>query len=181
MKKIYRYNRETLRYERVKVGRYLLLGVILLALMVALSSFTQQEAEVEVEYIEAEKKIELSISNEFTEEAFLKEVDKYSFRFPDVIIAQARLESANFTSAIFREGNNIFGMKEAKSRLTLAKGTHRNHAYYDSWQESLQDRALYEASYTHKIKNKDNYIAYLDRLYAEDGSYAIKLQKAIKR
>lgn len=179
MKKLYRFNKETLEYERIKVWRYVILATILFATIVILSSFTHTK-EIQTKYIEAEKKIELSIANEFSEEAFMEELKKYNFRYPDVIIAQARLESANFTSPIFREGNNIFGMKEAKSRLNVAKGTFRNHALYNSWQESLFDRALYEASYTHKIKSKENYIEYLDRLYAEDGSYAIKLKKAIK-
>ena len=175
--KIYRFDKETLTYKRIKFWRYVFFVGAVVALLFTLTSFIKDKTQVR--YLQAEKEILLKMDDEFTEEKFLEEVKKYNFRYPDVIIAQAKIESANFSSPIFKEGNNLFGMKEAKSRLNLANGTLRNHAYYNSWKESLQDRALYEASYTHKIKSKERYIEYLDRLYAEDGSYAIKLRKAI--
>ena len=46
------------------------------------------------------------------------------------VAAQATLESGNFSSDIFNENKNFFGMKKAKCRPTTAIGTNRNHAMY---------------------------------------------------
>lgn len=59
------------------------------------------------------------------------------------ITAQATLESGNFKSNIYKENKNIFGMKHAKSRLTTAKGTNRNHALYDDTCDSAIDYFLW--------------------------------------
>lgn len=179
MKKVYWYNKDTLRFEKLQLWRYIV-PIFVVVIVVVLSSFARTTDTI-VRLVEGEKRIQLVVEDDFSEEAFIQEVGKYNFRYPDLIIAQARLESGNFTSPIFKEGNNLFGMKEAKSRLNVAKGTFRNHALYGSWQESLLDRALYEASYTHKIKDRKSYVAYLDRLYAEDGTYAAKLEKAVTK
>lgn len=178
MKKIYHFNKDTLQYSKVEIWPYITAVIVLIILWVVLSSFSP--VETKILYLESEENIELKLDTNFSEEAFIEEVKRYNFKYPEIIIAQARIESNNFKSPIFKECNNIFGMKEARKRLNLAEGSCRGHAYYSSWKASLQDRALYEASYTHKIGSRDQYITYLDRLYAEDGSYAEKLLKALR-
>jgi uncharacterized FlgJ-related protein len=96
------------------------------------------------------------------------------------VLAQAKLESGYFKSTIFLENNNMFGMREAKLRANLAKGTNRSHAYYDSWQDSLLDYALYYSTYLHKIKTEGEYFEYLKQNYAEDPSYVQRLKQIIK-
>ena len=62
------------------------------------------------------------------------------------VIAQARLESANFTSDLFKRSNNLFGMKNAITRNQLG---HRsaipgdNYRSYDSSRQSVEDFLLY--------------------------------------
>ncbi len=70
-------------------------------------------------------------------------------------------------------------MKEARIRATLAKGTNRNHAYYDSWQESLYDYALFYNTYLHDIKTEGEYYGYLQQYYAEDPNYVERLKNII--
>lgn len=65
-----------------------------------------------------------------------KEVAKY-------VAAQATLESGNFTSDIFKENKNFFGMKTAKCRLTTADGTNRNHATYRFTDDCMIDYYLW--------------------------------------
>ena len=72
-------------------------------------------------------------------------------------------------------------MKEAKIRATLAKGTNRGHAYYDSWQESLYDYALFYNTYLHDIKTEGEYFEYLRQNYAQDPTYVERLKALIKK
>ncbi len=67
-------------------------------------------------------------------------VDKETVK---IIIAQAMHESANFTSKIFVENNNCFGMKEAKVRPNLCTGTNRGHATYNTVEDGIIDYYLY--------------------------------------
>jgi flagellum-specific peptidoglycan hydrolase FlgJ len=96
-------------------------------------------------------------------------------------LAQAKLESGHFKSTIFLENNNMFGMREAKLRANLAKGTNRAHAYYDSWQDCVLDYALYYSTYLYKIKTEGEYFEYLRQNYAEDPTYVQRLKQIIKK
>ena len=60
-----------------------------------------------------------------------------------MIIAQAGFETGNFSSAIFLENKNLFGMKLPKIRKTTAIGEARGHAVYKSWEDSIKDYWLY--------------------------------------
>lgn len=118
------------------------------------------------------------LSKEFTEENFRKELTKYSWKYPDIVYAQAYQESG-FNSDNFKKYNNLFGMKVAYSRLTTsnkAEGT--SHASYTSWEMSVADRALYEAYYLNNL-SKDEYFSYLARNYASDRNYVRKLKQII--
>ena len=60
-----------------------------------------------------------------------------------LIVAQAGFETGNFTSVIFKENNNLFGMKLAKVRKTTAIGENRGHAVYRNLEECVKDYWLY--------------------------------------
>jgi len=67
---------------------------------------------------------------------FRGELAKYVF-------AQAAFETGNFTSDIFKENNNLFGMKLPRVRQTLATGENRGHATFKSIADSIEDFALF--------------------------------------
>jgi len=92
-----------------------------------------------------------------------------------IVYAQARLESGNFTSDIFMENNNLFGMKMAERRPTTAIGVNRGHAVYKNWRESVLDYALMQAAYYRGLDEK----TYLDKIcsvYATDTTYRKRLE-----
>jgi len=60
-----------------------------------------------------------------------------------LITAQAGFETGNFTSVIFKENNNLFGMKLARVRKTTAIGENRGHAVYKSVEDCISDYWLY--------------------------------------
>jgi Muramidase (flagellum-specific) len=99
---------------------------------------------------------------------------------PDLVFRQACIESGNFGSRLFREHNNMFGMKIATKRPTLGKikseSSMREYSYYENWRESIVDYALYQA-WSARGLNEEDYIAHLGRSYAEDSLYTKKLSR----
>ena len=131
------------------------------------------EAEAEAYIIKERSK--------FSEELLMEFLLELNVKFPEIVLAQARLESANFQSPIFKENNNLFGMKQAKMRATTAKGTRRGHAVYDNWRESVIDYAFYQMAYLRQIKTEEEYYQYLGRSYAEDPNYVHKVKQIVER
>ena len=72
-------------------------------------------------------------------------------------------------------------MKEARSRITTAMGTNKDHAHYNSWRESIYDYAFYQCRYLSKIESEDGYFQYLGASYAEDSMYVEKIKQIIER
>lgn len=109
--------------------------------------------------------------NVFTEKKLIDYLLKLNVKFPDIVFSQARYETGNFKSLIFIENNNLFGMKVANSRSTTNLGEQHNHAVFNSWEMSVIDYALWQNSYTRKIKTREEYLKYLKNVYAE-GTYS---------
>ena len=73
------------------------------------------------------------------------------------IIAIAKHETGNFTSKIFRENNNLFGMKQAKTRENTAIGTNHGHAVYCCINDSLIDFLLWFKYHGFDFDNFDKF------------------------
>jgi hypothetical protein len=177
----YKFNKETLLPEKVNVTNRTLTGVGVVIGLALLLGFTSNSEKV-TEYLSQEEKlIVIREYNEFSETKLIEKIRQLNFRYPHIILAQAKLESGHFKSTIFLENNNMFGMREAKLRANLARGTNRAHAYYDSWQESVLDYALYYSTYLYKLKTEGEYFEYLRQNYAEDPTYVQRLKQIIKK
>jgi hypothetical protein len=115
----------------------------------------------------------------FSVQRFREYLDEAGVRFPDVVFAQAFIES-NFKSPIFKEGNNALGMKLARARNTTAIGEIRGHAAYRSWKACIQDYALMQAAFARKIKTEEQYLKYIGEVYATDLNYETKVREKLK-
>jgi len=103
--------------------------------------------------------------------------------FPDIVFAQAILESGNFKSKVSRENNNFFGMRLAKVRKTTAIGQKSGYAKYISWKEGVKDYKLWQDRI---IKNKpnitrDEYMSLLNRIYAQSSSYVSYVKLIVRQ
>jgi uncharacterized FlgJ-related protein len=87
---------------------------------------------------------------DFNQEKLLGTLKGMNLKFYDIVYAQAIIETGHFTSNIFKNGNNLFGMKVARQRPTTAIGEYKGHAKYESWEESVMDYALFQAAYMKK-------------------------------
>lgn len=96
---------------------------------------------------------------------------------PYIVYSQAIIESGNFTSNIWKENNNMFGMKMPERRATLAIGINKGHSVYKSWKECIVDYALFQSSYLRGL-SEEEYFVKIGNSYAEDGSYEVKIRSA---
>lgn len=97
-----------------------------------------------------------------TAERVAKELIKQGIPHSRIVLAQARLETGNFTSRRCREDHNLFGIKHGK-----------RYARYARWQDSVAD---YKRLISSRYKGGD-YYAFLKRIkYASDEKYINKLR-----
>ena len=93
----------------------------------------------------------------------LKKVLKANnIKHPNIVLAQAKLETGNFTSKVCKSKGNLFGLRKGNQ-----------YRCYEHWTESVKDyKKLIQSRYT-----GGDYLAFLNRIgYAEDPSYIDKLQ-----
>lgn len=159
----------------------ILLSMVLTAglsmVMIARYELDQEIAEdVEMELMI----IDILSDDSVDRDKLLKYIKKCGIMHPDIVLAQAILES-DLKSDLFMENNNLFGMKLAKQRPTTASGSLNGYAYYKTWRESVQDYALFQAAYMRKLKTKEKYFEYLAQSYAEDPEYVSKIKNIISK
>jgi flagellum-specific peptidoglycan hydrolase FlgJ len=96
---------------------------------------------------------------------------------PEIVFAQARLETGNFTSVLCVHYNNLFGMKMPRVRNTTAAGsTDNGYAVYESWYHSVLDMREFQEYYRAAGRCLQDYFSFLQGIgYAEDSYYIQKL------
>ena len=101
-----------------------------------------------------------------TNEQVERELQRQRVPHAEIVLAQARLETGNFTSRRCREDKNIFGIKHGK-----------RYAKYRRWQDSVAD-------YKERISSryvKGDYYAFLRKIgYAEDAAYSRKVAEIVR-
>ena len=113
----------------------------------------------------------------FSEERMIRLAKDIGIKYIDVMVAQSKIETAHYTSPIFKANKNLFGMKLPESRQTTAIGEQHNHADYITWQQSVVDYKLWQDRVISKLNTKRKYLAYLHKNYATNKQYV----KLIKR
>jgi uncharacterized FlgJ-related protein len=178
--KLYYLDKKTLSYNNVKliniINKITKIPLILLIILLFVNSNTSQ---TKILYENSNEKAYIIIEDEFTKEKLISEIKRLNIKFPYIVLAQSILETNYWSSNIFYQNNNLFGLKEAKIRITTARKTINNHAYYDNWRESLFDYCLYQTAYLSKIKKEDDYYLYIGSYYAEDPLYVSSLKYII--
>ena len=151
--------------------------LLLLAIMTTLRPDYAATLEREQQIVDVSTEI---LEAEFTIEALIAEIGVLNFKYPHIVLAQAKLETGYFTSSIFRENNNLFGMKRPRVRPTYAVGENRGHAVFEHWQDSVKDYRLYSHLYM-DFESEWQYYNYLARVYAEDPNYVNKIRYIIRK
>lgn len=119
-------------------------------------------------------------TNEFSEENLMFLFDSLQINHPEIALAQIKLETANYSSNIYKENNNLFGMKLPKIRNTTAIGENRGHAKFENWKQSVIDYKLWQENMISNKSSEKEYLTFLSNNYAEDENYAKKLKKIMQ-
>lgn len=106
-------------------------------------------------------------------------LDRYNISHKEIVIAQAILESGNFTSNLYLNKNNLFGMKHPLQRPTTSLGGVR-FASYESIDHCIIDYGIWQAKYGSNLTH-DQYLELLSSIYAEDKEYVKKLKKIMNK
>jgi hypothetical protein len=134
------------------------------------------------EAIEAEQSASVRANEPFSEQALLAFMKKLKIKYPETVLSQARLETGNFTSDIFKENHNLFGMKLAATRPTAAIGENRGHAQYRNWKDSVVDYALLQSYIIAKLpkNNNESYRKYIQKFYSETSDYLTRIDRTVE-
>ena len=154
------------------MSKKLLVITILLFVLIILFSFGNNSPK-EVVLTETEDVLTHD-TLEFRDSVF-NYIQELNIKHPEIVFKQAQIESGNFSSKVFRENNNMFGMRVPFRRANTVIGENRGYAVYESWRHSVIDYALYQM-YSAKNLSEEEYIKFLAKNYAEDPHYATKLK-----
>lgn len=174
----YEYNKETLALEKVNLKLHFAIPTILFGvcfLMLSLIAPTKNNSNDTENIVVINKSLD-----KVSADKLVDFVLRIKMEHPDIVLAQAEHESANYSSAIFRENHNMLGMKVAERRVTLATGVNRGHATFDSWKECIIDYALMQSSYARNL-SREQYKAYIFSIYAEDPNYKAGVMKYLPK
>ena len=117
-----------------------------------------------------------NINTEYVDTSFLsKELNDsilylalvhYEIKEPKIVLAQAKLESGNYTSELFKRKNNFLGLYNSRKR---------QYFKFDHWSECI---LAYKDMIEYKHKDGEDYYDFLERIgYAEDPSYIRKVRE----
>lgn len=180
---LYLYCKKQLQFTNVT--RKFIIGLLLFSNLLVFGTYllTHNSDRVSViKTITPEERLIVINQNEptFSEDTLVSMLKELNVKFPHIVLAQSIVETGHWTSRIFKENHNLFGMKEAYVRVHTAKGTQHNHAYYENWTESVYDYAFYQCRYLGGIKTETEYFQYLSKSYAEATTYVQSLKKVIE-
>jgi uncharacterized FlgJ-related protein len=181
---IYKFNKETLEFTKINLFKIIFIGTFLLLLktfsLVIIVKHLSKEIILQ-ELTEYETVLLVKKQDEFSKDKLINLLKSYHLKFPHIALAQSIQETGRFSSRIFRESNNLFGMKQAKTRPTTALGTQYDHAYYQNWVKSVEDYILWVTAYTNKINKEEDFYNLLQQVYAGDPEYVNRLKQIIQK
>lgn len=100
------------------------------------------------------------------ERNLMAELKKNKIQHPEIVLAQAKLETGHFTSNVLKTCNNLFGLRKGSRYRQFSHWTESVVAY-----KNLIQKDRYEGG---------NYYAFLNRIgYAEDPQYIERLKELV--
>lgn len=141
-------------------------GIMLILLFCFMSmSFHNVEVERQHDNIEVRDTSFLR-SAELNDSILYLALVHYNVKYPKAVLAQAKLESGNYTSSHCKNGNNFLGLYNSKKKKYFA---------FSHWTECIE---AYKDMIEYKHRDGEDYYDFLVRIhYAEDSSYVYKVKR----
>jgi flagellum-specific peptidoglycan hydrolase FlgJ len=104
--------------------------------------------------------------NQSPEEGLIEALDYYGIQYPQIVYAQALLETGHFSSSVCKNYNNLFGLYNSKIK---------DYYSFDHWSDSVK---AYKDFVQYKYKGNTDYYTFLVNLpYATDPNYISKVKQ----
>lgn len=140
---------------------------VLLIIFMAFSVYVyNNKPELRVDYIDRVDTIILEKKPmPLTDSAITDELTKLGCVLPNVALAQFKIETGHYTSAICIENKNLAGIRNSNSPLSVGKN--RGHNVYKTYRDCLKDY----------VRIQDKYLKAIDGKYAEAEGYLDNLRQ----
>lgn len=104
------------------------------------------------------------------EKDLIAALNYYNVKFPEIVYAQAVLETGHFKSRICKEYNNLFGLYNSKTK---------DYYKFNHWSESI---IAYLKYIQYRYDSSIDYYEFLKRIkYARDSKYIHKLKRLVNQ
>lgn len=135
-----------------------ILGISQIFMYKKLSDLQKPESQIEYEEI-------VTFFDKSPEEGLMDALIYFEVQHPHIVYAQALLETGNFTSKVYKENNNLFGLYDSRNKKYYA---------FNHWSESI---IAYINYIQYKYSPPKDYYKFLQDIgYAEDPKYTDKLK-----
>jgi hypothetical protein len=149
-----------------------IIGVIMALFAIYLAVIINKSYANEIEHIvEEDTEVELptdpvAFFNQSPEEGLIEALDYYGIQYPQIVYAQALLETGHFKSKLCTQYNNLFGLYNSRTR---------SYYRFDNWWDSV---IAYRDKVQYKYKGNTDYYTFLVNLpYATDPNYIRKIKQ----
>ena len=146
---------------------YLLVGCIIGFAIATFMYYKPVKTEIRLQTQPIEKVITFDSTKcvELNDANLMKELIRQGVKHPEIVLAQAQLETGFYRSAVCKQYNNLFGLR------------HKNGYYkFNNWQESV---TAYRDYVQYKYKEGD-YLAFLTQIgYAVEPNYTLYVKSLL--
>ena len=132
-------------------------------------SYLKEDGLPEIKVVHIVNEEQPDFFSKSPQEGLMEALEYYGVKHPQIVYAQAVLETGHFKSDLCLNDNNLFGLYNSKK-----------HRYYtfDHWKDCI---IAYKEVIQYKYKDGDDYLNFLEEIgYAEDSGYICKLKELIK-
>ena len=137
-----------------------------LSIAIVIVNANENPAIIEEEVIVELPTDPVAFFNQSPEEGLKEALDYYGIQYPQIVYAQALLETWHFKSKLCTQYNNLFGLYNSRTK---------SYYKFDNWWDSV---IAYRDKIQYKYKGNTDYYTFLIRLpYATDPNYIRKIKQ----
>jgi hypothetical protein len=180
---IYKFDKNSLLLVKDKRKMRILSGSILLIVIGSfiLGRYVQSTIldSFEVKFLEYQRQEQL-----LSQDKIIELLKKHKVRNPYIALAQAYVETNLGRTGVGRPNKNLFGMRFARQRSTLAIGEENNFAVFDNWRESVLDYTLWQDAVfgVQSFPTEEQYYDILDQIYCQGNhSYSQSVKQIVEK
>ena len=158
-----------------KIFNVLISLVVGVLVVVQVLPYLKEDEPPEIKVIHVVSEEQPDFFSKLPQEGLMEALEHYGVKHPQIVYAQAILETGHFKSDLCLNGNNLFGLYNSKK-----------HRYYtfDHWKDCV---IAYKEMVQYKYKGDNDkppndYYKFLSDIgYAEDAQYIQKLKDIVNR